>query len=197
MGAFLTSLIPMLGDIFGAYMGGKGQADANRTNIQLAREQMDFQERMSNTAAQRSVKDYIAAGLNPALAYDRSASTPAGATTTVGNVAASALQAQQIRKGIDLASGQITKQHAETQATNAQAALLDAQRRDVLNKIRIDTINQPHTTRQLELQNIVQAAGVMEAKNKEAVEKWLQDIGGSGVGKIAANALVRLISGGH
>ena len=111
----LGSAISSIGNYFGT-------KDTNATNMQLGREQMDFQKEMSGTAYQRAVTDMQAAGLNPMLAYSQGgASTPIGSMpqvqNAIGNAVSGAQQGMQMMQGLTA----IDQSQAQTDLLKAQA----------------------------------------------------------------------------
>lgn len=109
----------------GAALSYFGAQDQNEANIQNARDQMAFQERMSSTAYQRGMEDMRKAGLNPMLAYSHGgASSPGGAMPQVANkmeaAANTATSMMQTKLDMQRTAADVAKTNAETQKAQAE-----------------------------------------------------------------------------
>lgn len=75
--AWITGGLGLLGSLFGGSSARAAQESANRTNIKLQKDQLEWQEKMANTEWQRGTQDMLAAGMNPMLAFSQGgASSP-------------------------------------------------------------------------------------------------------------------------
>lgn len=123
---FTKPVLGTIGSIATGLLGQKGANDRNEQQIALSREQMAWQERMSNTAHQREVADLNAAGLNPILSARGGASTgsPVGIPqleNAMGTGIASAQQAKLIAAQVAQAESAAELNQASAMKARAEA----------------------------------------------------------------------------
>lgn len=125
--SWLGPVAGIAGNLLGGLFGDKGQQSANEANLRIARENREWQERMSSTAYQRAAKDLDAAGLNRILALGNSASTPSGNIATMQNE----------NTGRAAAANQAAHSAMSLRLQNEQAKLLGAQANNIATDTRL------------------------------------------------------------
>lgn len=179
----------LLSDITGA----TGARDANKVNLEEAKINREWQERMSNTAYQRAMQDMKQAGLNPILAYQQGgASVPSGAQGQVNAVASplgeAAKMGLQAYTGINAANSQVqqaqtAKAQAEStvalQATQATNQIAQTEKTQAETTKTIDSISNQKKQRelmqaQLRLEKTKSAAAELANKGVSTLENLSQ-----------------------
>lgn len=156
----------------GAGISAIGTASANETNLKIAEDtrafnareasiNRDWQQGMSNTAYQRAMRDMKEAGLNPMLAFSQGgAATTGGAAASASNAApmqnelaevgeaaqktiSSALQTEQLKKGLEQQDAAIQLDKADTALKEKQTEIATANARTAAADADVTEANKP------------------------------------------------------
>jgi hypothetical protein len=189
MPAFIGGGASLLGGLLTNEAQAAQAAGAQSFSAEQAQKQMDFQERMRSTQYQTTVKDLIAAGLNPMLAYSQGgAGTPSGSAAvgqqaTLRNpaeaLASSAAQLGNIKADLELKHANTIESYerADMYSADTKLKLLEApnvsQRlknlisEELLNDARRTATNAEEAVRRVDEQ-IKRFGELPEAKSKGA-----------------------------
>lgn len=161
-----AALIGAGGGLLEGLLSGRGQSRANRDNINLSRDQMAFQERMSSTAYQRSVQDMRKAGINPLLLSPGGASTPGGSLPSIQNT-------MEGYKGTTAKALEAGLRARESRALESQIDLNQASAREIAARTKLLGLKTPEQELQYKFYELVNRTidqFISSSKQKGVVE---------------------------
>lgn len=167
-------IVPAVTSLIGGMLSNAGSsAQASR--------QMAFQERMSSTSYQRAVKDMIAAGLNPALAYSQGgASSPGGASAQIEDVLSPAVSSAMAARRLseDVKSMRVNR-YIQQEIASRQGILLENQQDETRSRTALNLASAQNTQAdtQLKLAQMPAAATAAEfAREHPMLNMWSDKI---------------------
>lgn len=188
------NVIQAVGGLAATALGNKGARDVNSAGRDEARLNREWQEELSNTAVQRRMADLKKAGINPLLAGQYDASTPAGsafsnfqnpmlaASQAFGNITSGMATANQAEAEVEKKASEIVKINQEVenlketqQLTKRQASQVEQLTRQAWEA----TNNLQKEGAKLDYENIVRSV-ITEFKQDNPSLTILQEFGVDG-----------------
>ena len=149
--------------------------EATAANMAAAQNQMDFQERMSNTAYQRARADMEKAGINPMLMTQQGgASSPAGASGSAvsAHVENAVIPALTAAKDVLATTAAVNKAFSEADEADSRAAL----NRISLGKVAAETKVAAGTARKVGFEGEIVRSQMQAARNREWRSKQVDKV---------------------